>query len=366
MSRVMYLTGDLLIERGHTVDYLFSEEIDAGPYPQLHRFIAPFKVLRAIRDRSRNGQQYDVVEIHEPIAMAYALGRRQFGLPPLVVFSHGLEERGLRSLLEYHAKKQLPVSVKQRYSPQFTVWQSKMAIRRAQHSICLNEEDREHLIASGISPKKITLLKNGVDDAFLAAGKSVMADRAENQGILFLGTWLPRKGSLDMTEAISVVLTRHPDAYFTVAGCLVEPSVVLNDFPEEVRSRIRVIQKLKESGEVIAAYKAHSIFLLPSYFEGYPLVMVEAAAMGLAIVTTDICGMRDFINSGEDGFLVPVADPGAIVACLDRLLSEPELKRRFGERIHQKSTETTWDTTTTTIEIAYEKAIQQKDMTNDS
>ena len=83
-------------------------------------------------------------------------------------------------------------------------------------------------------------------------------------------------------------MQRYPSLKFTIAGCGCDANTVLAEFTETLCSRIQVIPMLSSSEELIEIYRQHSILVLPSYFEWQPLTMLEAAAMRLAIVTTNI------------------------------------------------------------------------------
>jgi glycosyltransferase involved in cell wall biosynthesis len=72
------------------------------------------------------------------------------------------------------------------------------------------------------------------------------------------------------------------------------------------------------------------VVVLPSYREGLPKVLLEAAASGCAVVTTDVPGCRDAITPGETGLLVPPRDAKALADAIQRLVENPELCRRFG------------------------------------
>lgn len=81
--------------------------------------------------------------------------------------------------------------------------------------------------------------------------------------------------------------------------------------------------------QVIA--QAH-IVCLPSYREGVPKVLIEAAACGRPIVTTDVPGCREIVRQGENGLLVPVRDAGALAEALHKLIEDPDLRLRMGAR----------------------------------
>ena len=78
--------------------------------------------------------------------------------------------------------------------------------------------------------------------------------------------------------------------------------------------------------------KSHVVCLPTSYGEGVPKVLIEAAACGRAIVATDVAGCREIVRDGENGLLVPVRNVEALSAAIKRLIEDPQLRRRMGER----------------------------------
>ncbi len=356
MSRTMHCTGDVLTAAGHQVHYLFGEDFDVAGPVQLRRFTVPLKIPALIRDHAQRGRRYDVVEIHEPLAAPYSWQRRRnHGLPPLVVFSYGLEERSHPALLNYRRLKGLPVSLKNRYSPLTVVWQAKYAVRHADHVICSNSEDVRHLQAAGVGSERLTQHHSGVEPEFLAAGNAEA--NPHRAGILFLGSWLPRKGILDLIPAVSAVMRDHPALRFTAAGCGVAAAQVWSNFPVALHPRIQVVPSITDNRRLIELYRTHAILALPSYFEGQPLVMIEAAALGLAIVTTAICGMVDFVTDAENGLTVPVGDVASLTDRLNRLAADPDLAQRLGAAGRRKAAQFTWASAARKILGAYERAL---------
>lgn len=82
--------------------------------------------------------------------------------------------------------------------------------------------------------------------------------------------------------------------------------------------------------------------------------MLVAAAFGLAIVTTDTCGMMDFITDGKNGLLVPVGQPRALFRAMASLASDPPFARKLGCSAQKKEQRYTWDSVASDFESAFE------------
>ena len=272
-------------------------------------------------------------------------------------FSHGLEERGHQAELAYRRRKGLPISLKKRFSPLTVTLQAAYAARHADHVLCCNSADLEYLAGRGVPRERLTQHHNAADPEFLAAGDTAATRNANRADILFMGSWLLRKGILDVVPAVSRALEVHSCLHFTVAGSGVAEQAVVEAFAPHLRTRIRVIPHLTGNGELIDVYARHAILLLPSYFEGQPLVMMEAAALGLAIVSTHIGGITDFIEDGYNGLLVAPGDSDALTERLLRAVSNPELAARLGANARIKVQEYTWDAAAQKIARAYAQAV---------
>ncbi|WP_445657530.1 glycosyltransferase family 4 protein [Achromobacter sp. NCFB-sbj8-Ac1-l] len=90
------------------------------------------------------------------------------------------------------------------------------------------------------------------------------------------------------------------------------------------------VQALGERSDVPQLYAASHIAVLPSYREGLPKSLIEAAACGRAVVTTDVPGCRDAIDPDKTGLLVPVRDPQALADAIARLAGDPALRQAMG------------------------------------
>jgi glycosyltransferase involved in cell wall biosynthesis len=278
MTRYIHGATDELVRAGHRVDLVFADQLAAGRFGRWRRFTTPLVAVREVTRRLTAGTRYDVVEIHEPIAAAYAARRRlDRSLPPLLVSVYALEARAHATRLSYARTAGRPMSWKAKVAPLSVVWQANLALRWADHVLVETTEDHEYLTRQLFVPRdRVSLQPGGVGEAFFTE------PAVERHGVLFLGTWIERKGTREFVQGVSAVLADHPDLRVTVAGCGCPAERVLADFPEPVRERVRVIPSVVGDEPLAALYREHAVFAFPSTFEGLPLVLLEAAARASA------------------------------------------------------------------------------------
>jgi glycosyltransferase involved in cell wall biosynthesis len=90
------------------------------------------------------------------------------------------------------------------------------------------------------------------------------------------------------------------------------------------------IRLLGHRDDVERLYAAMDVFVLASHREGFPRAAMEAAAMGLPIIATNVRGCRQIVDDGRNGLLVPVRAPSALRAAIERLVGDADLRRRMG------------------------------------
>jgi len=352
MSRTMYVTGDYLGEMGFEVSYLFSEQFRWKLHNGLKRYTLPWETAVILRRLRREGKKYDLVELHEPLAFGHGLLRLIGGdRSKLIAFSYGLEDRGRMAMINYRRSHGIPMPLKGRVTSKVHAWQSVFGLSLCDHVVCSNQSDLEYLSERGIPRERLTRHFSGADEKLLAAGAGALSKKRSD--LLFLGNWLDRKGIFDLIPAVTQVLRKHPQTKFTVAGCQLQREAICAYFAADVHGQINVVPWLASDDELSALYASHAIFVLPSYFEGQPLVMLEAAAFGLAIVTTPVCGMLDFISDGANGVFVPVGNPVKLAEALDHLVSAPDQAQKLGTEARQSALQQTWKQSAANLAQAY-------------
>jgi glycosyltransferase involved in cell wall biosynthesis len=234
-----------------------------------------------------------------------------------------------------------------------SLWPSDLALKRAEHIFCLNEEDRGTLIERfGRSPESITRIVPGADKVYAEAAEG--RDYAVVRRVLFAGTWRKNKGVEDLIPAIVSLAAAHSDLTFHVVGPGVPADEVRAQFPEALHPRV-LCDTPADDTAMAAAFGAADLFLLPSLFEGTPLTLMQAMMSGLPIVTTMTCGMKDVIVDGQTGLLVPIRSPETLVASVERLIADRALRTRLGQAARTDAIcRYTWDKVAEPVVRAYE------------
>ena len=191
-----------------------------------------------------------------------------------------------------------------------------------------NEEDRAVFQSAGIFDSNRTVLipGSGVD---LARFHPTPAPVGEPL-VTLPARMLRDKGVVEFVSAARQLAASGVRARFAlVGGTDLHNASALSDRELEALAQppVEWWGHRTDMREVLAAT---SVVCLPSYREGLPKALAEAAAAGRAIVTTDVPGCRDVVEDGVNGFLVPPRDPVALARALGTLLADPEMRARFG------------------------------------
>jgi glycosyltransferase involved in cell wall biosynthesis len=160
---------------------------------------------------------------------------------------------------------------------------------------------------------------------------------------LLIARLLREKGINEYVEAAGIVKAKYPDARFMLVGWTFDdnPSAIS---PKQVESwrKEGLVEIYSETEDVRPFIAESSVYVLPSYREGTPRTVLEAMAMGRAIITTNAPGCRETVKEGINGFLVPVKDSQTLAKVMERFIIETQLVTRMGEE-SRKITEEKYD-----------------------
>ena len=154
--------------------------------------------------------------------------------------------------------------------------------------------------------------------------------------LLFVGGLSQRKGLSYLFDAVEAL---GESVELTVIGRFVaEPSAVL----ETQLRKCRYIASLSH-GDILREMREHDLFIFPSLFEGFGLVLLEAMSQGLPCITTANTAGPDIIDHGRDGFIVPIRDTAEIVASVEKVVADRTLLLAMKEAALAKAAEWNWE-----------------------
>lgn len=201
-------------------------------------------------------------------------------------------------------------------------------VRRASRAI-VPGDGLKPMLRNLIAGERIVTVPNGVAD--LPAGREPSGPRHGRVHILFLGNLLPGKGYVALLVAVQLLLDEGLDIEATFAGAVVDA-----DAHGRALSTVRYgVDRIRFSGEVDSAVKVTllrsvNVLALPSEDEAQPLVILEAMAAGLPVVSTRRGAIPETVVDGQTGLLVEARDTPALTAALRRLIVDPALRERIG------------------------------------
>lgn len=280
---------------------------------------AGVRARRVIRDMRRGGP-LDALFVHTQVPAVLARGA--MGRVPTVVSVDAtpIQYDELGSSYGHEVSSSRIEGVKWRLN--------RDCFARAAHVVAWSDWAKQGLVERyEVEPDKVSVLSPGVMPAVWERPADQPRD-TDVVRILFVGGDLERKGGTDLLQAVRAIRARRsatsgPEIELHLVTCAElaeEPGVVVH------RSMT------PNSPELIELYHRCHIFCLPTLGDCLPMVLSEAGAARLPLVSTDVGAIGEIVRPGETGFLVPVSQPEALAATLEQLIDQPDLRRRLGDR----------------------------------
>ena len=199
-----------------------------------------------------------------------------------------------------------------------------------------NADDRAVFTSRGVVPERRTTLIRGVGVALdrFAPGEVPGVDAITDPVrplVVLPARLLREKGVQEFAEAARRLIAAGHAAEFAIAGSP-DPENPSSFSAAEISALEKDygVHALGHVEDIAGLLSRASIVCLPSYREGMPKALAEAAASGKPIVTTDVPGCRETVVHGVNGFLVPAKDAHALADAIEALLRDPELRRAMG------------------------------------
>jgi glycosyltransferase involved in cell wall biosynthesis len=296
------------------------------------RTMSPLADLQSLWRLSRvmRREQFTIVHTHTPKpGLLGQLAARLAGVPVVINTIHGFYVHA-----EMHPARQ-----------RFGIALETVAARCSDMILSQNREDMQFAIQQGICPAyKIAHLGNGIDLTRFDPARVGCAGRQRIRDELGIPLHAPvvgfvgrlagrRKGFLDFLRASSTAVQQVPDTHMLIVGDADygKPDAVL---PEAAAAYgiagVCHFTGHRPNEELPAFYQAMDVLVLPSLFEGIPRAVIEAAAMGVPAVVTDVKGNREVVEHHRNGVRVPYGDVPQLAAAIIMLLRNAMQRQAMG------------------------------------
>lgn len=209
---------------------------------------------------------------------------------------------------------------------------------RCTHKVFLQNPDDQALFRNlGILPP--TTPSCVVNGSGVNVGEFRVAPLPDAPHFLLIARLLGDKGVREYASAARRIRASHQDVVFSLVGWIDEAPDAIRQAELDGWIADGTFNYLGRLSDVRPAIAACSVYVLPSYHEGTPRSVLEAMAMGRAIITTDAPGCRETVVYGDNGLLVPVRAVDELEAAMRRFIEEPGLAARMGSRSRQVAEE---------------------------
>jgi glycosyltransferase involved in cell wall biosynthesis len=204
--------------------------------------------------------------------------------------------------------------------------------------IVLSETWRSLVVQKvGIPMEKIHIVNNPIAAGFEGAALGIPIERLGNH-ILSLGTMGRDKGVLELVGACAAVAREVPDFTLDIVGPEREPGIrdlVSRQIADlNLGGQVR-LQESVHGDAKLDLFRDASIFVLPSHYENFPLVVLEAAAAGHAIITTPVGAVPEFFEDGVSAIFVEICNSAQLADAITRLIRNPGERQRLANRARE-------------------------------
>jgi D-inositol-3-phosphate glycosyltransferase len=335
--------------------------ISAGPaHPidknDIFQYLPDFAAQAALYSVS-HGVRYDVVHAHYWLSgWAAQLLKRYWDTPFVQMFHTTAEMKNAVSPSGHH-------------EPLKRAQTERLLVDLADSLIAANPDERAHLIWHQHSrSSKVCTIPPGVDldlfrplDRFECRRQLGLGD--DERVVVFVGRIDPIKGLDTLLEASTLITRYVPEAVFLVIGGeLDEKGAAVGPLAEIVRqaedqrvaSSFRFLGSLPQSA-LPSYYSAADVVAVPSRYESFGLVAVEAMACGTPVVATRSGGLRFTVEDGLNGLLAPVGEAPRFARALTRVLSDDVLRRRLSVGALNSAQRFSWPAVASNILHVYQR-----------
>lgn len=331
-------------------------QVQTGPFGaekgSLYRYLPQFR-SGLIRFQEEQGRAYDLIHSHYWLSAWVGQALKARWSVPHVIMFHTLGE----------AKNRAHLSERE---PDYRIAGERLVAQGADRIICASEGERKVLIEDyGVSPLRAVQVPCGVDtDHFRPRSRAAARRRldlpADEPLVLYVGRIEPLKGIDILLRAAAEMEGRF--CLLVVGGDSKDSrrKSELRRLAEEIGITERVFFQDAVSHERLPLYyNAADICVVPSYYESFGLVALEAMACGVPVVASRVGGLLETVRDGETGYLVPWRCPEPFAERLEMLLANEPLRRSLGRMARAAVERFRWSEVATRVEDVYHELVSQ-------
>jgi len=321
MGRVEYYWKTSFEKKGFQFIHIGPKEV--GP---MHKWLFPYKAYEYFKKLNIKPAAFIV---HEPVSGQFV----NRGIPCFLE-SHGVERRAWEII---DIKKSFKTKII------FPLWRLRncdLGLKNAEKLLLINSDDSKYVKKKyKRKDEDIFLFKNGVD----FHNGTIAKVKNNNFTILFNGSWIDRKGISILIEAADLLYQKYNvDFQYLLIGTGKSVSEVQENWPEYLKRNITVIPKFESIDEIKYLSEAN-LFVLPSFFEGQPLSLLQAMSVGICCITTNSCGQKDIITDDYDGLLISVGNSLELAESIYKCFNNPETLMRIGNNAKELMKSRSWE-----------------------
>ncbi len=343
--------------------------IPAGPEEPIDKNLVlrhiPSFVEQTLSFAQAEGLSYDLIHSHYWLSGAAATELRKAWQVPFVQMFHTLG----------HMKNSVAQSERERESEQRIAVETEV-MEQADHLIAATPMERAQMAwLYGADPRKISIVPCGVDISLFtprpkAEARSALQLPADRPIILFVGRIEPLKGIDTLIKAVGLLSqpTTPPDERPLVLIIGGAPQDLLATNSHEME-RLRVLRESLGLTEQIIFlgskpqtalphyYSAADVLVVPSHYESFGMVALEAMACGTPVIASKVGGLALVVQEGRTGYLVPDRDPEQLADRISAIFAQPELTREISQRAVEWARQFRWPVIAQRIVEIYEEMI---------
>jgi D-inositol-3-phosphate glycosyltransferase len=317
------------------------------PLGEVENYLEEF-VQGVLAFAQAEGSRYDLIHSHYWLSGLVAEKLRELWQVPIVHMFHTLG----------HMKNAIAQDESQR-APQSRIEGESRIMTTADCLIAATPAEQaqlERLYKADLD--KIVVIPPGVDlERFRPMAKDVAKREVGipcgDKTILFVGRIEPLKGIDTMLRAMALIQERYPEAATNTCMAIIGGDPWAED-PDEEMARLQALRHELDIHDLVTFlgsrdqdilpnyYAAAEMVIMPSHYESFGMVALEAMAMGTPVIASDVGGLAFLVKDGVNGFHVPSRDPEALAERIYTLLTDPNCRETLGRQARQYAQQFAW------------------------